>query len=69
VLIVRVGDDAGVHACAPALGRAVGREIRHLPILGRVGKRVGETGWERLAPNVVRVRKARKRGGGEERRV
>lgn len=68
--IVRVDDDAGVHACrgAPALGRAVGVPIRHQPILGRLGKR-GETGLERLAPNAVWGRKARKRGGGEERRV
>jgi hypothetical protein len=70
VRIVRVDDDAGVHACAPALGRAVGGPIRRLPILGGVGKRGGgKRGLERLAPNAVRERKVRKRGGGEERRV
>ena len=40
VRTVRVGDDAGVHACAPALGWAVVLRIRHLPIFG-VGNRGG----------------------------
>lgn len=64
VRIVRVDGDACVHACAPALGWA-GGEIRHLPILGKVGN--GERGWEKLAPSVVRERKAKKRGGGGKR--
>jgi hypothetical protein len=68
VRIVRVDDDAGVHARAPELGWAV-VQIRHLPIFGEGNRGEGKIRWGRREPNVVWGRTAREKGGGEERRI